>query len=126
MAGTVGAVTAQSSDLTGFVSALTEIVGGAHVVTDPDARAPFETDWTGRFHGGTWAVVRPGTTAEVVAIVQLCRTHHVALVPQGGNTGLVGGSVPTAGELVVSLRRLDEIGAVDTAARQVTVGAGAI
>ena len=55
----------------------------------------------------------------------LCRRHGLALVPQGGNTGLVGGSVPLDGEVVVSLRRLDEVGPVDTAAGQVTAGAGA-
>jgi FAD/FMN-containing dehydrogenase len=69
-------------------------------------------------------VLRPGSTAEVAAIVRLARTHHVGLVPQGGNTGLVGGGVPRAGEVVVDLRRLARLGPVDTASLQVTVGAG--
>jgi FAD/FMN-containing dehydrogenase len=103
---------------------LRRIVGDAHVLTDAASRAPHEVDWTGRFRGRTPAVVRPGSTAEVAAIVHLCRRERVAIVPQGGNTGMVGGSVPLADELVVDLRRLNHIGPVDVAARQVTVGAG--
>jgi FAD/FMN-containing dehydrogenase len=70
-------------------------------------------------------VVRPGSFDEVAAVVALCRAEGVALVPQGGNTGLVGGGVPLAGEVVVSLQRMRDVGAVDTAAQQVTAGAGA-
>lgn len=103
---------------------LRSVVGDAHVLTDAASRAPHEVDWTGRFRGSTPAVVRPGSTAEVAAIVHLCRRERVAIVPQGGNTGMVGGGVPLAGEVVVDLRRLDDIGPVDVAARQVTVGAG--
>jgi FAD/FMN-containing dehydrogenase len=103
---------------------LRSVVGDAHVLTDAASRAPHEVDWTGRFRGSTPAVVRPGSTAEVAAIVHLCRRERVAIVPQGGNTGMVGGGVPLAGEVVVDLRRLDHIGPVDVAARQVTVGAG--
>jgi FAD/FMN-containing dehydrogenase len=101
------------------------IVGSAHVLTDPDARAAFEADWTGRFVGRTPAVVRPGNVDEVAAILDVCRAEGLALVPQGGNTGLVGGGVPMAGEVVVSLRRLDDVGVPDVVARQVTAGAGA-
>jgi FAD/FMN-containing dehydrogenase len=109
----------------GLVRALAAIVGEANVLTDPDVTAGFTTDWTGRFAGATPAVVRPGTTDEVAAIVRWAADHGVALVAQGGNTGLVGGSVPLAGEVVVSLRRLDHLGDVDETAGQVTVGAGA-
>jgi FAD/FMN-containing dehydrogenase len=105
---------------------LREIVGGPQVLTAADERAPYEVDWTGRFVGATPAVVRPGSVAEVTAIVALCRRERIAIVPQGGNTGMVGGSVPLAGELVVSLRRLDVIEPVDSAAQQVTAGAGAL
>jgi FAD/FMN-containing dehydrogenase len=104
---------------------LEAVVEPTHVLTATDERAGYETDWTGRFTGRTPAVVRPGTTAEVAAVVDLCRRHGIALVPQGGNTGLVGGSVPLHGELLLSLQRLDRIEAVDPIARQVTVGAGA-
>ena len=103
---------------------LREVVGSRHVLTEPDAVAGYVVDWTGRFVGSTPAVVRPGSAAEVAGVVDVCRNHELALVPQGGNTGLVGGSVPLAGELVVSLRRLDDL-TVDAAAGQVTASAGA-
>ncbi len=105
---------------------LTEIVGADNVIVDADARSGYETDWTGRFHGRTRAVVRPGDTEQVSAIVALCRTEGIAIVAQGGNTGLVGGGIPTNGELVISLRRMAAIGPVDTVARQITAGAGAV
>jgi FAD/FMN-containing dehydrogenase len=94
------------------------------VIVDEDLLASYTTDWTGRFQGATAAVVQPGSTEEVAAVVLACRELGVALVPQGGNTGLVGGGVPRHGEVVVSLRRLDRIGAVDPLAGQVTAGAG--
>ncbi|MFN8023086.1 MAG: FAD-binding oxidoreductase [Acidimicrobiales bacterium] len=103
---------------------LIEVVGAAHVVTDPDVLAPHVVDWTGRFRGHTPAMVRPGTVDEVAGLIEVCRRHHVAIVPQGGNTGMVGGSVPLAGELVLSTRRLDHVGEVDLAAKQLTAGAG--
>ena len=108
----------------GVVDALTAVVGARHVLTDPDTTDGYAVDWTGRFHGATPAVLRPGSHDEVVAIVRICNEARVAIVPQGGNTGLVGGSVPRAGEVVVSLRRLDTLGPVDLAAMQVTAGAG--
>ena len=104
---------------------LADVVGEPFVLTDRDVVAPHEVDWTGRFRGHTAAVVRPGDAAEVAGVLDVCRRHHVAIVPQGGNTGMVGGSVPLGGELVVSLRRLDHVGEVDVAAQQITVGAGA-
>ncbi|HEX9260784.1 MAG TPA: FAD-binding oxidoreductase, partial [Acidimicrobiales bacterium] len=103
-----------------------EIVGREHVLVDADIRAGYEVDWTGRFRGEALAVARPGSLDEVVAVVSWCARERVGIVPQGGNTGLVGGSVPGAGEppVVLSLRRLDHIEPVDTAAAQVTAGAG--
>ena len=111
--------------MSGLIEQLATIVGRDHVLTDAEARAPYETDWTRRFHGATPAVVRPATTAEVAAIVLLCRLERVAIVAQGGNTGLVGGGVPGNGELIVSLRRMARVDPVDVNARQVTVQAGA-
>jgi FAD/FMN-containing dehydrogenase len=99
-------------------------VGDAGVLVDPDLTASYVTDWTHRFTGTTPAVVRPASTAEVAAVVALAREHRVALVPQGGNTGLVAGGVPLAGEVVVSLARLRELGPVDPLAGQVTAAAG--
>ena len=108
-----------------IASVLAGIVGHAHVLTAGDDRAPHEVDWTGRFRGATPAVVRPGSLDEVAAVVDVCRAEGIALVPQGGNTGLVGGGVPLHGEVVVSLRRLTAVSEVDVAAQQVTAQAGA-
>jgi FAD/FMN-containing dehydrogenase len=107
-----------------LTAALVAIVGESHVLTDADRRVAYERDWTGRFVGSTPAVVRPGSTAEVAEVVRLCAAEGVALVPQGGNTGLVGGGVPLAGEVVLSTRRLDGLGPVDPVAAQITAGAG--
>ncbi len=103
---------------------LAELVGERHVLADPELTAGYERDVTGRFGGSAAAVVRPGSTAEVAAVVAACAEAGAALVPQGGNTGLVGGQVPRAGEVVLSLARLDAIGEVDATAAQITVGAG--
>lgn len=106
-------------------AALADVVGPAHVLTDPDLVARHVVDWTGRFRGSTPAVVRPGSTDEAAAVVALCAAEGLALVPQGGNTGLVGGSVPLAGEIVCSTTRLDGIVDVDPDAGRLTAGAGA-
>ncbi len=108
-----------------LLAALTEIVGDRHCLTDPAMRAGYETDWTRRFTGIALAVVRPATTGEVAACLRACGEAGVGVVPQGGNTGLVGASVPRGGEVVLSLLRMNEIGPVDGDAGQVTVGAGA-
>jgi FAD/FMN-containing dehydrogenase len=99
------------------------VVGETHVLTG-DATAGYAVDWTGAFHGHTPAVLRPGSTAEVASLLALCGDAGVPVVPQGGNTGLVGGGVPLHGEVVLSLARLDRLGPVDTSAAQVTAGAG--
>lgn len=103
---------------------LRTIVGPPHLLTDPDVRAGYERDWTGRFLGRTPAVVRPATTEEVAEVVAACAASGVALVPQGGNTGLVGGSVPLQGEILLSLRRLRRLDAVDEVRGSVVAGAG--
>ncbi|HUH17484.1 MAG TPA: FAD-binding oxidoreductase [Methylomirabilota bacterium] len=108
-----------------LLAALRAAVGDRHCLTDAALRASYETDWTRRFVGGALAVARPATVDEVAAVLRACADAGVGVVPQGGNTGLVGGSVPRGGEVVLSTRRLDEIGAVDRAAGEVTVGAGA-
>ena len=107
-------------------AALAGIVGPAHVLVEPGLRAGFEVDWTGQHGGACRAVVRPGSTAEVAAVLVACGEAGAAVVPQGGNTGLVGGGVPAGGEVVLSLRRLAAIGPVDPLAGQVTVGAGVV
>ncbi|MGO9028256.1 MAG: FAD-binding oxidoreductase [Acidimicrobiales bacterium] len=105
------------------VDRLREVVG-QQVIVDPEVIASYTTDWTGRFEGRSVAVVRPASTEEVASVVLACRELGVALVPQGGNTGLVGGGVPLHDEVVLSLRRLDALEPVDTLAGQVTAGAG--
>jgi FAD/FMN-containing dehydrogenase len=110
-------------------AALVDIVGPAHVLADPDVVRSFTVDWTGRWHGPASLVVRPGTTGEVAAVVQACLAAGVAIVPQGGNTGLVGGSVPASSSpgpapVVLSLVRLQRLDPVEAEAAQVTVGAG--
>ncbi len=107
-----------------LVERLRQVVG-PQLVDDPEIVASYSTDWTGRFEGHTPAVLRPGSTEEAAAIVDLCREFGGALVPQGGNTGLVGGGVPLGGEFVLSLRRLQDLHEVDDSAGQVTAGAGA-
>jgi FAD/FMN-containing dehydrogenase len=110
--------------MTDLVGRLREVVGDAHVLTDADVRAGYETDWLGKYHGVASCVVRPGSVEEVAAVVRACVAAGASIVPQGGNTGLVGGSVPRGGEVVLSTRRLTALGPVDTAAMQVTAGAG--
>ncbi|MEA2685348.1 MAG: hypothetical protein QOE93_543, partial [Actinomycetota bacterium] len=104
--------------------AFIDILGADAVLTEPEDTAPYCVDWSGRFRGTTAAVLRPSTTEQVAAVVAVCRRLGLGITLQGGNTGLVGGSVPLGGEVVVSLRGLDRVGAVDDASGQVTVGAG--
>ena len=114
------------------VARLREVVGTANVLADADARGGFETDWTGRWGGAGSAVaaVRPASTAEVAATLGVCDSAGVAVVPQGGNTGLVGASVPRRGsarpQVVLSTRRLSGIREVDAASATVSCGAGAV
>ncbi|MFT4042925.1 MAG: FAD-binding oxidoreductase [Gordonia sp. (in: high G+C Gram-positive bacteria)] len=107
---------------------LREIVGGAHVLADPDAMAGYLTDWTGRWTGVADAVLRPRTTDEVAAVMRECARAGIAVCPQGGNTGLVGGSVPPGrpvGPVVVlSTARMTDIEEIDTIGRCVGVQAG--
>ncbi len=110
---------------TPLLARLAEIVGPDQLLTDPQLTAGYETDWTRRFSGHALAVARPGSTAEVAELLRACAEEGVAVVPQGGNTGLVGGSVPRDGELVLSTRRLRDLEPVDAAGGEVTVGAGA-
>jgi FAD/FMN-containing dehydrogenase len=106
-----------------LTGSLAGIVGAEHVLTG-DAAAGYAVDWTGRFRGRAAAVVRPRDTAAVAAVLALCRDAGVPVVPQGGNTGLVGGGVPLHGEVVLSLARLSDLEPADQEASQVTAGAG--
>ncbi len=112
------------SDLEGFLAEVRGVLGEAAVRTDPDVVAGHAIDWTRRFVGSSPAVIRPRDTAGVVATVAAANRHGVELVPQGGNTGLVGGSVPLRGEVVLSLTGLDLVGEPDPLSLQITCGAG--
>ena len=105
------------------LSEIRNVVGDRNVIVGDDT-AGHVVDWTGRYVGSTPAVVRPGSTNDVAEIIRICRRHSVAVVPQGGNTGMVGGSVPLNGEIVLSLQRLNSVGEVDELALQVTADAG--
>jgi FAD/FMN-containing dehydrogenase len=123
-------VTDSPHTISGLVDRLAAIVGESQVVTDPALMEQYVVDWSRRFGGPAVAVVRPGDTAEVAAVMRACHEFAVPVLPQGGNTGLVGGSVPAAepvGALpvVLSTRRLDAISSVDQLSGQVTAGAGA-
>lgn len=103
---------------------LRSIVGTEHVLTDPELKAGYETDWTRRYRGCAPAVVRPGTVDELAAVAGTCANAGVPVVPQGGNTGLVGGGVPVDGEVVISTNRLVRLDPVNTAESTLTAGAG--
>nr|WP_206682738.1 FAD-binding oxidoreductase [Chthonobacter albigriseus] len=105
---------------------LAAIVGSRHVVTDPDTLAPHLTEWRGLYRGRTAALVRPGSTEEVAAVMRLANELGLPVVPQGGNTGLVGGQIPfeTGAEIILSTLRLNRVRAVDPASDTITVEAG--
>ena len=110
-----------------FVSALRERLGEAGLIVGGDLAA-YETDWRRRYPGRALAVARPASTDEVAAVLRLCNRHRVALVPQGGNTGLVGGSTPddSGQQLVLSLSRLKRVRQVDVANASLTAEAGCV
>ena len=111
----------------GLASRLATLVGADHVLTGTDA-APYCNDWRKRYHGQALCVVRPGSTAEVAAVLRCCAAAGVPIVPQGGNTGLCGGATPdTSGRaIVLLLTRLDRIREIDTDNDSMTVEAGCL
>ncbi|MGC8507926.1 MAG: FAD-binding oxidoreductase [Thiomonas sp.] len=116
------------AERTRFVDALRALLGASHVLTDAQDCAPYLTDWRKRYLGQALAVVLPGDTAQVAEVVQLCALHGVRIVPQGGNTGLVGGATPdaTGEQLVLSTRRLQRIRAIDAAGGSLIAEAGCV
>ncbi|HEX8986340.1 MAG TPA: FAD-binding oxidoreductase, partial [Rhodocyclaceae bacterium] len=113
-----------------LINALRNAIGADRILTDAVDVAPYLRDWRGRYEGDALCVARPGSTQQVAAIVRLCAEAGVAIVPQGGNTGLCGGATPRGaanqpnGEVVVSLARLDRVRAIDAANNTITVEAG--
>ena len=111
---------------TDLIAKFRKIVGDKYAVTDPADIAPYTTEERGIFHGHSPLVLRPGSTEEVAAICKLANEHRIALVPQGGNTGLVGGQTPHNGEVVISMKRMDRIREVDAASNTMTCDAGVV
>src|SRR3954466_12017555 len=107
---------------------LAEIVGVRNVFTDPDQTKPYFTDWRRQYFAPAECVVRPGATTEVAAVVALCGREDIGVVAQGGNTGLVGGSVPSGKrrEIVLSLGRMNRIRSLDPLNDTMTVEAGCV
>lgn len=112
----------KKSDL---VATLTNIVGHQHLLTGDDLDS-YEQDWRRRAKGKSLCVVRPGSTEEVARVIRACAAARVTVVPQGGNTGLVAGSVPDASgtQVVLSLRRMASVRALDPQNMTITVDAG--
>src|SRR4051794_18784091 len=109
-----------------LIAQFRKIVGDKHAITDAADIEAYVTEERNLFHGRSPLVLRPGSTAEVSEICKLATAHKIALVPQGGNTGLVGGQTPHNGEVVVSLRRLDKIREVDAASNTMTCEASVV
>ncbi|MFC3108022.1 FAD-binding oxidoreductase [Undibacterium arcticum] len=114
--------------MTTFLDLCRSAIGADYVVTDDADMASYLIDWRRRFSGNALAVVKPANTEEVAAIVRLCNQFRVPVVPQGGNTGLVLGSVPddSGTAIVMSLVRLNRIRAIDTVNNTMTAEAGCI
>ncbi len=113
---------------TQFIQALQAIVGQDQVITEASDLEPYLIDWRKRYRGTALAAVRPANTHEVAAVVLLCAQEKIALVPQGGNTGMCGGATPNpeGRQIVVSLQRMNRVREVDTANQTITVEAGCI
>jgi FAD/FMN-containing dehydrogenase len=110
-----------------LLAALRDVVGPTGLLTSPDDTAPYAEDWRKLYRGRTPAVVRPGTTAELADVVRLCGAAGIGMVPQGGNTSMVGGAVPAedGSQIVITLSRMARIRAVDAIDLTLTVEAGA-
>jgi FAD/FMN-containing dehydrogenase len=109
-----------------LIARFTAIVGDKYALTETADVTPYVTEERNLFHGHSPLVLRPGSTAEVAAICRLATETRTALVPQGGNTGLVGGQTPTGGEVVISMRRMDKVREIDIESNTMTVEAGVI
>jgi FAD/FMN-containing dehydrogenase len=107
-----------------LLSQFAKIVGEKFAITDPAMQEPYLREMRDLYHGRTPMVLRPGSVAEVSAILRLANETRTAIVPQGGNTGLVGGQIPHHGEIVLSLNRLDKIREVDATSNTIIAEAG--
>lgn len=109
-----------------LLTALTELLGPRGILTNPKDTESYDTDWRKIFHGKSLAVIRPANTEEVAKAVYLCAKHNVAIVPQGGNTSLVGGATPSAdgSQIVLNLSRLKQIRSIDPIDRTMIIESG--
>lgn len=106
-----------------FLKELATILEPKAMVQDQSQMQPFLSEWRGRWHGNTPLLALPSTTEQMAALVSLCAKYHVAITPQGGNTGLVGGQIPQ-GELLISTKNLNKIRQINPPAMTITVEAG--
>ncbi|MBI4204140.1 MAG: FAD-binding oxidoreductase [Betaproteobacteria bacterium] len=111
-----------------IIERIAAIVGPQGLLTDPRDLEPYVVDWRGIYRGASPAVVRPASTGQVAAVVELCAESGTPLVPQGGNTGMCGASVPhaTGREIVLSLARMNRVLEVDALNNTMTVEAGCV
>ena len=109
-----------------LIAKFAAIVGDKHAVIDPEPSAPFLNERRGMFHGRTPVMIRPGSVEEVSAIMRLAEANGTAVVPQGGNTGLVGGQIPdeSGSQILVALDRLNRVRSVDPGNDSMVVEAG--
>ncbi len=116
------------ADFQSFQAAAKDLLGPRGYTSDPDIVDPWLTDWRGRFTGAALGLASPSSTEEVAKFVSLCGAHGVTIVPQGGNSGMSGGATPdqTGESVVLSLRRMNSIRKLDTAAHQITCDAGVV
>ncbi|WP_084662547.1 FAD-binding oxidoreductase [Erythrobacter sanguineus] len=116
------------SPATSFLEEATNLLGQRGLTSDPELVETWLTDWRGRYTGRALAMASPASTAQLAALVKLCAAHRVPIVPQGGNSGMAGGATPddSGNALLLSLRRMDRIRAIDRDAGQVVCEAGVI
>ncbi len=109
-----------------LIARFAEIIGERHVITDPLDMAPYLKEERDLWHGVSPCILRPGSTEEVAAIMKICHETNTPVVPQGGNTGLVGGQTPdeSGAQVVLSLGRMNRVREIDTASNTMTVEAG--
>jgi len=119
---------ARMSDVQTFIRLASDLLGQNGFSSDPDLVDPWLTDWRGRFHGKTIGLASPASTQEVSEFVKLCGQHDIPIVPQGGNSGMVGGATPdeTGHSVLLSLRRMNSVRSFDVGARQIICDAGVI
>ncbi len=111
-----------------LIEALAGIVGPAHCLTEAKATAPYLTDWRGIYKGSALAILMPAETAQVQAIMAIARQHRLAIVAQGGNTGMAGAATPddSGRAILLSLRRMNRVRGIDALNNTIEVEAGCL